>query len=151
MTPDERAQFKAAKPPDEAKARLIARGFMDPGAWEGKAPTSSPTTTQLPRSVLATMSWPAWTSDIARAFLRANHKAASCGRNFPQECLQLLGASADTRTLLPRPCHGQIDDVITLSKKRVVSPAGPAHAPTPHSWYKAPVDKLPTIQGRSQS
>ena len=166
MTPDERAQFKAAKVkelksffenqvwtfesvreaepartltsrmllkwsknPDgtpRAKARLIVRGFMDPDAWDGTVPTSSPTTTRLSRSCLlslaATMKWPVWTSDIATAFLQGKPQSRKLWVQLPPECLELLGAPSDTRMLLLKPCYGQID--------------------APRSWYMAAVDKL---------
>ena len=132
MTPDERAQFKAAKVkelksffenqvwtfesvreaepartltsrmllkwsknPDgtpRAKARLIVRGFMDPDAWDGTVPTSSPTTTRLSRSCLlslaATMRWPVWTSDIATAFLQGKPQSRKLWVQLPPECLE---------------------------------------------------------------
>ena len=73
----ERTMTLWPKNPDgtpRAKARLIVRGFMDPDAWAGTVPTSSPTTTRLSRSILlslaANMHWPVWTSDIATAFLQ---------------------------------------------------------------------------------
>ena len=166
MTPDERAQFKAAKVkelqsffdnqvwqfettreaepsrtltsrmllkwsknPDgspRAKARLIVRGFQDPDAWEGTVPTSSPTTTRLSRSMLlslaSTMNWPIWTSDIATAFLQGKPQSRKLWVQLPNECLELLGASSDTRMLLLKPCYGQID--------------------APRAWYLAAVDKL---------
>ena len=166
MTPDDRAQFKAAKVkelqsffdnqvwqfettreaepsrtltsrmllkwskhPDgspRAKARLIVRGFQDPDAWEGTVPTSSPTTTRLSRSMLlslaATMSWPIWTSDIATAFLQGKPQTRKLWVQLPNECLELLGASPETRMLLLKPCYGQID--------------------APRAWYMAAVDKL---------
>ena len=165
-TPDERAQFKAAKVkelqsffdnqvwqfettheaepsrtltsrmllkwsknPDgspRAKARLIVRGFQDPDAWEGTVPTSSPTTTRLSRSMLlslaSTMNWPIWTSDIATAFLQGKPQSRKLWVQLPNECLELLGASPDTRMLLLKPCYGQID--------------------APRAWYLAAVDKL---------
>ena len=166
MTPDERAQFKAAKVkelqsffdnqvwqfettreaepsrtltsrmllkwsknPDgspRAKARLIVRGFQDPDAWEGTDPTSSPTTTRLSRSMLlslaSTMNCSIWTSDIATAFLQGKPQSRKLWVQLPNECLELLGASPDTRMLLLKPCYGQID--------------------APRAWYLAAVDKL---------
>ena len=166
MTPDERAQFKAAqvkelqsffdnhvwqfetireaepartltsrmllkwsKHPDgspRAKARLIVRGFQDP---EGTVPTSSPTTTRLSRSMLlslaSTMSWPIWTSDIATAFLQGKPQSRKLWVQLPSECLDLLGASPDTRMLLLKPCYGQID--------------------APRAWYLAAVDNMKSM------
>ena len=85
-------------------------------------PTSSPTTTRLSRSTLlilaSTMSWPIWTSDIATAFLEGRPQSRKLWVQLPTECLELLGASADTRMLLLKPCY----------------------APT--AWYLAAVDKL---------
>lgn len=99
---------------------------MDPDAWEGTVPTSSPTTTRLSRSILlslaATMSWPVWTSDIATAFLQGKPQSRKLWVQLPAECLQLLGATPDARMLLLKPCYGQID--------------------APRSWYMAAVDKL---------
>ena len=124
-----RMLLKWSKNPDgspRAKARLIVRGFMDPDAWEGTVPTSSPTTTRLSRSMLlslaSTMQWPIWTSDIATAFLQGRPQTRKLWAQLPQECLQLLGATADTRMLLLKPCYGQID--------------------APRSWFMAAVDKL---------
>ena len=121
--------LKWSKNPDgtpRAKARLIVRGFMDPDAWAGTVPTSSPTTTRLSRSVLlslaANMHWPVCTSDIATAFLQGKPQSRKLWVQLPAECLQLLGATADTRMLLLKPCYGQID--------------------APRAWYMAAVDKL---------
>ena len=126
-----RMLLKWPKNPDgapRAKARLIVRGFMDPDAWEGTVPTSSPTTTRLSRSMLlslaASMSWPVWTSDIATAFLQGKPQSRKLWVQLPAECLDLLGASADTRMLLLEPCYGQID------------------SDAPRSWYMAAVDKV---------
>ena len=124
-----RMLLKWSKNPDgtpRAKARLIVRGFMDPDAWAGTVPTSSPTTTRLSRSVLlslaANMHWPIWTSDIATAFLQGKPQSRKLWVQLPAECLHLLGATADTRMLLLKPCYGQID--------------------APRAWYMAAVDKL---------
>ena len=64
------------------------------------------------------MSWPIWTSDIATAFLEGRPQSRKLWVQLPTECLELLGASADTRMLLLKPCY----------------------APT--AWYLAAVDKL---------
>ena len=73
-------------------------------------------------SLAANMHWPVWTSDIATAFLQGKPQSRKLWAQLPAECLDLLGASADTRTLLLKPCYGQID--------------------APRSWYMAAVDKL---------
>ena len=44
---------------------------------------------------------------------------------LPSECLDLLGASPDTRMLLLKPCDGQID--------------------APQAWFLAAVDKLKSM------
>ena len=96
-----------------AKARLIVRGYADVDALQGSLETSSPTTTRLSRSFLLSLTsmlgWDLWTSDVATAFLQGLPQERKLWVKLPAECLQLLGASDDTRMLLVKPVYGQLD------------------------------------------
>ena len=94
-----------------AKARLVVRGFQDADALEGNLDTASPTTSRLSRclllSISATMKWPAWSSDVATAFLQGLPQERKLWLELPSEALRILGASADCRMYLIKPVYGQ--------------------------------------------
>eukprot|EP00435_Cladocopium_sp_Y103_P006856 s1452_g2.t1 len=96
-----------------AKARLIVRGYQDFDALTTGLETSSPTTSRTSRSFLLSLAsllgWTVWTSDIATAFLQGGNQKRRLWVKLPSDCLQLLGASPDTRMLLLKPVYGQLD------------------------------------------
>ena len=96
-----------------AKARLVVRGFQDADALEGNLDTASPTTSRLSRSLLlsisATLKWPAWSSDVATAFLQGLPQERKLWLKLPAEALRILGADADCRMFLVKPVYGQLD------------------------------------------
>ena len=96
-----------------AKARLVVRGFQDADAWQGTLETASPTTSRLSRSLLlsisATLKWPAWSSDVATAFLQGLPQERKLWLKLPAEALRILGANADCRMFLRKPVYGQLD------------------------------------------
>ena len=111
-----RMLLKWSKNPDgspRAKARLIVRGYADVDALEGGLQTSSPTTSRLARSVLmsisASLGWDIWTADVATAFLQGLPQERKLWVKLPADALSILGATADTRMLLLKPCYGQLD------------------------------------------
>lgn len=109
-----RMLLKWSKNPDgspRAKARLVVRGYKD--ALQGNLDTASPTATRLARSLLmsfsATKKWRGWSADVATAFLQGLPQERLLWLRLPRECLEILGATADTRMLLKKPVYGQLD------------------------------------------
>ena len=109
-----------------AKARLIVRGFANPGALAGRIETSNPTTTRLSRSMAlslaATMGWSTWTADVSTAFLQGREQDRKLWVKLPAKTLALLGGDENTRMLLLKPYYGQID--------------------APRGWFLEAVDRL---------
>ena len=110
-----RMLLKWAKNPDgspRAKARLVVRGYNDEDAL-GNLDTASPTATRLARALLlsvsATLRWRGWSADVATAFLQGLPQERLLWLRLPKECLEILGATADTRMLLRKPVYGQLD------------------------------------------
>ena len=96
-----------------AKARLIVRGYADRDALEGKVMTAAPTTSRLSRSmflsVSSTLRWCGWTADVSTAFLQGLPQERKLWVRLPNDALAILGAPADTRMYLVKPCYGQLD------------------------------------------
>ena len=96
-----------------AKARLVVRGYNDEDALQGNLDTASPTATRLARSLLmsysATKRWRGWSADVATAFLQGLPRERLLWLRLPRKCLEILGATADTRMLLKKPVYGQLD------------------------------------------
>ena len=105
-----RMLLKWAKNPDgspRAKARLVVRGYNDVDALQGSLDTASPTATRLARTLLmsisATRRWRGWSADVATAFLQGLPQERLLWLRLPKECVEILGATADTRMLLDAP------------------------------------------------
>ena len=96
-----------------AKARLVVRGFNDVEALMGNLETASPTTSRLSRSLLLSVSanlrWRAWSADVSTAFLQGLPQERKLWLKLPNEALQILGATANTRMFLRKPVYGQLD------------------------------------------
>ena len=110
-----RTLLKWSKNPDgspRAKARLIVRGYADRDALEGKVATAAPTTSRLSRSIFlsvsSSLSWIGWTADVSTAFLQGLPQERSLWVKLPSDALAILGAPADTRMFLIKPCYGQL-------------------------------------------
>ena len=104
---------KSADGSPRAKARLIVRGYQDIDALDKGLETASPTTSRTSRSFLvsltAILGWSRWSSDVATAFLQGLPQQRKLWVKLPAECLNLLGAPPETRTLLLKPVYGQLD------------------------------------------
>ena len=96
-----------------AKARLVIQGFNDPDVLSGDLRTSSPTASRASKMVMLAIAackrWRPWTADVATAFLQGKTQERKLYVKLPAEALRLLGATADTRMLLNKPCYGQAD------------------------------------------
>ena len=96
-----------------AKARLVVRGYNDEDALQGNLDTASPTASRLARAILlsvsATRKWRGWSADVATAFLQGLPQERLLWLRLPKECLEILGATANTRMLLRKPVYGQLD------------------------------------------
>ena len=96
-----------------AKARLVVRGFNDVDALMGNLETASPTTSRLSRSLLLSVSanlrWRAWSADVSTAFLQGLPQERKLWLKLPNEALQILGATANTRMFLQKLVYGQLD------------------------------------------
>ena len=60
-------------------------------------------------SISATLGWDLWTADVATAFLQGLPQERKLWVKLPADALSILGATADTRMLLLKPCYGQLD------------------------------------------
>ena len=79
----------------------------------GNLETASPTTSRLSRSLLLSVSanlrWRAWSADVSTAFLQGLPQERKLWLKLPNEALQILGATANTRMFLRKPVYGQLD------------------------------------------